>query len=487
MSTMTPGRTAVAAAVVLAMAGFIPYHFHATRDAHAEIVPAAAGENIVTGLPDFTRLVKQAAPAVVSVHISEMEHTGFQGKPPWMDPNNPLSQFFRQFGFPNGKFYFYGPGNNGERKITGEGSGFIINPNGYILTNAHVVDGADDVTVELNDKRSMKAKVIGVDKKSDIAVLKINAHNLPTLKIGNSDQLEAGQWVVAIGSPFGLEHTVTAGIVSAKSRTLADSGYVPFIQTDVPINPGNSGGPLLNMKGEVVGINSQIYSRSGGYMGLSFSIPVNFAMNIENQLLAHGKVTRGRLGVSVQSINQDLADSFGLKSPQGALVNQVQDNTPASRAGIEQGDIITSVDGKPVTDSAELARTIANIQPGKSAEVQVLRNGDEKEFNVKIGTMPSDKELASNDNGSGNGNSGRLGVVVSPVNGEDGGHGLLVQEASGAAADSGIRPGDVILAINSKPVSTPDQLRHLIGKAGKHIALLVKRKDMEVYVPVDLG
>jgi len=486
MSAITLGRSAVAAAVVLAVAGFIPYHFHATREAQAEIVPPASSET-VTGLPDFTGLVQQAAPAVVSVHISQMVHTGFDGMPPGMDPDNPLLQFFRQFGAPNGKFYFYGPQNGGEKKITGEGSGFIVNPDGYILTNAHVVDGADHVTVELNDNRSLNAKVIGVDKKSDIAVLKVNAHNLPTLKIGDSDQLKVGQWVVAIGSPFGLEHTVTAGIVSAKSRTLDDGGYVPFIQTDVPINPGNSGGPLLNMKGEVVGINSQIYSRSGGYMGLSFSIPVNFAMNIENQLVEHGKVTRGRLGVSVQSINQDLADSFGLKSPQGALVNQVQDDTPASRAGIKQGDIITSVDGKAVTDSAELARTIAGIEPGKSAEIHVLRNGEDKELNVKIGTMPSDQALASNDNGSAGADSGRLGVVVSPVNGDDGDRGLLVQEASGAAADSGIRPGDVILAVNSKPVTTPDQLRHLIGKAGKHIALLVKRKDMEVYVPVDLG
>jgi serine protease Do len=306
--------------------------------------PNAGIATPVIKLPDFAEIASQQGPAVVNISVSGSVKTGFSGLPgfPQMDPNDPFYEFFRRF---------QAPPQNNSVPTHGLGSGFIVRPDGVILTNAHVVSDADEVIVKLTDKREFKAKVTAIDKLSDVAVLKIKADNLPTVKIGDPQNARVGEWVIAIGSPFGFENTVTAGIISAKSRSLPDEGYVPFLQTDVPVNPGNSGGPLFNMKGEVIGINSQIYSRSGGFQGLSFAIPIDVAMNVERQLLEHGKVSRGRLGVMVQDVDQQLADTFGLDKPAGALVSSVEKNSPAKKAGIEPGDVILKFDGKGIGSS----------------------------------------------------------------------------------------------------------------------------------------
>ncbi|MBI4696335.1 MAG: DegQ family serine endoprotease [Gammaproteobacteria bacterium] len=472
----------IAAAIVAALAG---------GGAGIPVVQAVAaaetGSAASYGLPDFSPLVEQAGPAVVSVRVtSHPTHTAFRGNSPGIDRDDPLYEFFRRFGQP-------GPRGHGGEGPTqqGQGSGFIVRADGYILTNAHVVSGADDVQVDLADKRSMKAKVVGVDEKSDVAVLKVDAKNLPTLKIGESSKLKVGEWVIAIGSPFGLDHTVSAGVVSAKSRTLPGDSYVSFIQTDVAINPGNSGGPLINLRGEVVGMNSQIFSNSGGFMGLSFAIPIDVAMNIEDQLLQHGKVTRGRLGVAVQNLSSELAQSFGLDRAQGALVSDVQAGSPAAAAGVKRGDVILKVNGRDIDDAIQLSQLVAETKPGAKAEVELLRDGDHKTLSVAIGEAEGAK-LAANDAGGAQAAPGRLGVVVSPLTNEqrrelDTNGGVLVEEAAGAAADAGIRPGDVILAVNAQPVSDPKELAALISKAKDHVAVLVRRDDAEVYVPVKLG
>ena len=325
----------------------------------------------------------------------------------------------------------------------GQGSGFIISPDGRILTNAHVVDGAQEVTVKLTDKREFKAKVVGVDRKSDVAVLKIEATNLPTVKFGNPAEAKVGEWVLAIGSPFGFENSVTAGIVSAKGRALPDEGLVPFIQTDVAVNPGNSGGPLFNLKGEVIGINSQIFSRTGGYEGLSFAVPIDVAVKVQDQLVAHGKVTRGRLGVMIQNVNQALAESFGLSKPMGALVSSVEKGSPAEKAGVEPGDVIVKLNGKDVADSAELPAQVADIKPGGTAKLEVIRKGKSQELNVTVGET-KDGKVAAND--AGQQEPGRLGVAVRPLDPDEQRQagvkgGVLVEEATGAAARAGIQPG----------------------------------------------
>jgi serine protease Do len=352
------------------------------------------------------------------------------------------------------------------------------------------VSGATEVNVKLTDRREFKAKVIGTDPRTDIALLKIDAKSLPTLRIGDASKVKVGQWVVAMGSPFGFENSVTAGIVSAKSRTLPDSGYVPFIQTDVAVNPGNSGGPLFNLNGEVIGINSQIYSQTGGYMGLSFAIPIDVAMHVENQLQQTGKVVHGRLGVTIQEVNQNLAESFGLKKPEGALVSAVEDHSPAARAGIKSGDIILAFDGKTIDQSSTLPLLVGDTKPGQIAAVRIWRKGGERTLNVTVGAAPAD-EVASAETPSGN-NSGRLGLVVRPLTSDEqqqlhSKNGLVVEEAGGAAAQAGVESGDVILALNDQPVRSVGELRHLLEKSGKHVALLVQRNDSKIYVPVDLG
>lgn len=451
------------------------------------LVPGAQAEPVqVTGnrlgLPDFTDLVRQTAPAVVNISVvkerpvNRRQFGGFPGR------EDQIPEFFKRFAPPGGD-------SDGPMQRSG-GSGFIISQDGQIVTNAHVVAGADEVTVRLSDKRQFKAKVIGADEVSDVAVIKIDASGLPTLKVGDPARLNVGEWVIAIGSPFGFDNTVSAGVVSAKMRSLPNGNYVPFIQTDVAINPGNSGGPLLNLSGEVVGINSQIYSESGGYMGLSFAIPIDLAMDVQTQLAHGGKVQRGRLGVSVQTLDQDLARSFGMETPSGALVNQVQEGMPAARAGIEAGDIILKVDGQSVEDAATLSRLIAAKKPGQRVQVELQRAGNPKEISVALGEMS--QMVAASDEQQDGAKSGRLGVVVQPLDEEarqqqGDARGVMVTEASGAAARAGIRPGDVILAVNSTPVKSPEDLKKLVSRAEQRVAVLVRREDAEIFLPVNLG
>jgi serine protease Do len=381
-------------------------------------------------------------------------------------------------------------GNGGEsQSVHGIGSGFIVKSDGLILTNAHVVRGATQVTVKLTDRREFKAKVVGQDKDSDVAVLRIDAAGLPTVRIGDPNEAQVGDWAVAIGSPFGFENTATAGIISARARSLPGEGYVPFLQTDVPVNPGNSGGPLFNLQGEVIGINSQIYSGSGGYMGISFAIPIDVAMKVEQQLVATGKVTRGRIGVTIQDVNAELAKSFGLSKPQGALVSSIEKGGPASSTDLKPGDVILAVNGQPVDGSSDLPPRIADIRPGQEAKLTVWRGGKEREIDVKVGSNDGEK-VASAENGTGG--QGKLGLKVRPLTpGErseaDVAGGVLVEGVSGPAARAGIQPGDVVLSVNGSPIGDVRQLRGLVSGAKGEIALLVQRGDTRIFVPVDLG
>jgi serine protease Do len=466
-----------------------------TAPAPVTPVPAAANPGAV--LPDFSSMVQKYGPAVVNIAVVTKVQTNFNsegddnpgdeggdsGNDNPFGPNSPFAPFFRGMPF---QFQLPQP-----QPMHGEGSGFIIRPDGVIMTNAHVVSGASEVTVRMTDRREYTAKVLGVDTKSDIAIIKINAHDLPTVKIGDSRQLKVGEWVLAIGAPFGFENSATAGIVSAKGRTL-DSGYVPFIQTDVPINPGNSGGPLFNMRGEVVGINSQIYSRSGGYMGVSFSIPIDVAMQVGQQLQTSGHVTRGKLGVVIQNVTQGLADSFGLPQPEGALVSSIEKGGPAEHAGIQPGDVILKLNGQLLKDSSELPVQIASVSPGTAVELEIWRNHETRTISVKLGAM-EDKRTASSANPHEDG--GKLGLAVRPLTPEEQRQGnikggLVVERSSGPAAEAGIQPGDVVLAANGAPVANVEDLRGAVEKSEKskgHIALLIQRGDTRLFVPVRVG
>lgn len=452
-----------------------------TQPAANSVAPAAAPVSTPNGLPDMRSIVASNAQAVVNISVTGTRKTGANlPGVPQLDPDDPLYQFFRRFG---------GQMPQDNEPTHGLGSGFIVTPDGTVLTNAHVVDGAEEVTVKLNDKREFKAKVLGLDKASDVAVLRIDAKNLPTVKIGSSTQTAVGEWVLAIGSPFGFESSASAGIVSAKSRNLPDGSYVPFIQTDVAVNPGNSGGPLFNMNGEVIGINSQIYSRSGGYQGLSFAIPIEVAMNVEKQIVTHGKVQRGKLGVTIQEVNQSLADSFGLPKPAGALVAAVEKGSPAAKAGLEPGDVILGIDGKTVDTPGELPAAIATKLPGESARLQIWRKGGTQNIDVKVGSF-GDEKVAAND--APPATKGRLGVAVRPLTPEERRQaeikgGVLVEQADGAAGRAGIRPGDIIVSVNGQPIGDVEQLRSLIAKSGKKAAILIERGDSRLFVPVDLG
>lgn len=469
--------------VAVAALGAAALTYHGQRpdfidDASAASLPAPRpAANAAVGLPDFTDLVAAAAPAVVSISVTRQVPTAnLPG--PGFGPDDPYREFFRRFG-PQGP-----RGGEAPPERSG-GSGFIVSSDGQVLTNAHVVAGADNVVVQLSDKREFAARIVGVDETSDVAVLRIDATGLPTLRVGNPGRLKVGEWVIAIGSPFGFENTVSAGVVSAKTRTLPNGGYVPFIQTDVAINPGNSGGPLLNLAGEVIGINSQIYSQSGGYMGLSFAIPIDLAMDVESQLVRDGKVARGRLGIAVQSLDQALAQSFSLDSPRGALVSRVEPDTPAARAGLEPGDVILAVDDEAIDDSAALSRLIAGRKPGERVKLELLRKGETRRIDVSLADAES-MTVASADAARG-GNDGRLGVVVSAVPAGSGARGVVVEAVSGAAARAGIRAGDLILAVGATPVASPADLATLVASAPARVALLVQREDAARYVPVELG
>lgn len=440
-------------------------------------------------LPDFTELYEKQGPAVVNISTTQTVHGGGRMMPfPNLPEDDPFYEFFRRFAPPGGQ-------DQQDYKTQSLGSGFIISADGYILTNAHVVNEADEVIVKLTDKREFQARIIGIDRRSDVSLLKIDASNLPKVTLGDPDQLKVGEWVVAIGSPFGLENTLTAGIVSAKGRALPQENYVPFIQTDVAINPGNSGGPLFNLKGEVVGINSQIFSRSGGYMGLSFAIPIDVAMNVQNQLKAGGRVSRGWLGINIQEITKELADSFGMKNTNGALVAGVEKGSPAEKGGLDAGDVILRFDGKPIVSSSDLPRVVGATKPGKEVPVEILRRGATRIMNVAVGEMPTDeKDEARPAKGPAKVEPNRLGLTLRELSPQqkkrlNGKNGLLVTGAEGGAAQAGIRRGDVILAVNNTEVQNVDQFNKLIqaAQSGKTVALLVQRGDSTLYVPVKVN
>jgi len=441
-------------------------------------------------LPDFTDLVERQGPAVVNISTTQASSRNPLAQQfPNVPEDDPFFEFFRRF-MPNQ------PGGPREFQAQSLGSGFVITGDGYILTNAHVVQSADEITVRLTDKREFKAKVIGSDRRTDVALIKIDATGLPVVKFGDPAKLRVGEWVVAIGSPFGFDNTVTAGIVSAKGRSLPQENFVPFIQTDVAVNPGNSGGPLFNMRGEVVGINSQIYSRTGGFMGLSFAIPIDVANDIAQQLRTTGKITRGRIGVVIQPVTKELADGFGLSKPVGALVNSVEKGGPAEKAGIEAGDVILRFDGKPIGSSEDLPRIVGATRPGSKVTAQVWRNKATRDVQVVV------SELADESRAQRGGGRGQKPPVVAPtvygmslsdltdtqrkelkVEG-----GVFVGEVQGAAARAGMRKGDVILAVNNQDVKTVDQFNQMMGQfdKGRIVALLVRRGTNSLYVPFRL-
>jgi serine protease Do len=443
-------------------------------------------------LPDFTELAEKQGSAVVNVSTTQTtKPQRFSHAFPF-DEDDPAFDLFRHF-MPRQI-----PGMPREFRSESLGSGFIVSSDGYILTNAHVVDGADEVLVKLIDKREYKARVIGTDKRTDVAVLKIEAAGLPVVKLGDAGRLRVGEWVVAIGSPFGFENSVTAGIVSAKGRSLPQENLVPFIQTDVAINPGNSGGPLFNMKGEVVGINSQIYSRSGGYMGVSFAIPIDVAMEVHNQLRSGGRVSRGRIGVAIQEVTKELADSFGLNKPQGALVASVEKGAPADKGGIEVGDVILKFDGKTVSQSSDLPRMVGATKPGTRSQVQIWRKGATKDLTVAVAEMPEDKPgmlPRRTAKGKEAAVPNKLGLVLAEPTAEQRkqlgiAHGLIVEDVRNGGTRAELRAGDVILAVVSggaqTEIKTIEQFNGLLTKLdkGSTIILLVRRNDAQTFVAI---
>ncbi len=456
---------------------------------------------VAGNLPDFTELAEKHGQEVVNISVTQVVHNAGTGAMPFpgMPDDEDIPEFFKRFGIP-GMPGMPGQGGQGgqdggqDYKSQSLGSGFIISADGYILTNAHVVNEADEVLVKLSDKREFKAKIIGADKRTDVALIKIEATNLPKATIGDPAALKVGEWVAAIGSPFGLENTMTAGIVSAKGRALPQENFVPFIQTDVAINPGNSGGPLYNLRGEVVGINSQIYSRSGGSMGLSFSIPIDVAIDVSNQLKASGKITRGWLGVAIQELTKELAESFGMKNNNGALIANVEKNGPADKGNLEAGDVITKFDGKLITSSNDLPRAVGATKPGKVVPVEIVRKGAVKTLNVGVGEMPNDpNDAAPAAKPAPKMEANKIGLTLKDLTPPqkkklNGKNGLLVAESTGAAAQAGIRRGDVILGLNNSETQSVETFNKQINAvpAGKTIAVLVQRGESTLYVPIKI-
>ena len=441
-------------------------------------------------LPDFSVIAAHNGPAVVNISVTGTTKTsldggemarGQRGGDPFGD--DPFFEFFRRF---------QGPQQRGQREVPthGIGSGFIVSPDGVILTNAHVVRDAREVTVKLTDRREFRAKVLGSDPKTDVAVLKIDAKNLPVVPLARNNDLKVGEWVLAIGSPYGLESTVTAGVVSAKGRSLPDDSNVPFIQTDVAVNPGNSGGPLFNTRGEVVGINSQIYSQSGGYQGLSFAIPIEVASKIKDQILSTGKVVHARLGVTVQEINQGFADSFNLATPEGALVSNVERAGPADKAGLKPGDVIRKVNGQKIIGSGDLPAMVGLASPGDKVSMEVWRQGKTVQLSATLGN--ANDKLADADRTEQVSAKLKLGLSLRPLDAlekRQSGipNGLLIEDAGGAAANAGVQPGDVLLSVNGRPVNSIEQVREVVGKSDKSVALLIQRGEDKIFIPVRLG
>lgn len=484
-------RTVVALAITLGMAFVaIPSTaVAATPETQALVKPNRFG------LPDFGDLVAEVSPAVVNISVVHTQTAGGPGS----FAEDPMFDLLRRFGIPlpnmpgqNGQ----GPQQRGPQISRGIGSGFIISADGYVLTNAHVVSerGTDtEVTVRLLDRREFKAKVIGTDPRTDIAVLKIDATGLPTVKLGDPEQSRVGEWVVAVGSPFGFDSTVTAGIISAKARRLPSETYVPFIQTDVAINPGNSGGPLFNLAGEVIGINAQIYSRSGGFMGISFAIPIDVAIGVKEQLVEFGRVQRGRLGVLIQPVDKELAQTFGLSEPHGALVSRVEPDSAAARAGLQPGDIITGVGGMRVEESTDLPRIIGEKRPGTKVQLDVWRERAKKRITATLDEMPAEdtpfaapKAAPEPDD-----SVSTLGLRGRSIDPAEAGRigipgGVLVESVSGAAAKAGLLAGDIVLALNNQGVANLAELRARVDAAGKRFALLVQRGDGRIFLPITL-
>ena len=435
-----------------------------------------------SGLPDFTVLVERQGPAVVNVVTTRKARGAGAGAIEL--PDDPIFDFFRRF-MPNP------PGSGPEAPGQGIGSGFIISADGYILTNAHVVADSDEVMVRLADSREFKGKIVGTDIRTDVALLKVSATGLPTVTPGNSENLKVGEWVAAIGSPFGFVNTITAGIVSAKGRSLPDESFVPFIQTDVAVNPGNSGGPLLNLKGEVVGINSAIYSRTGGYMGVSFAIPIEVALDVGRQLQQTGKVTRGRLGVQIQALTPELAKSFKLEDTKGVLVASVEPNSPAAKAGLQPGDVILSFDGKPVQSANELPRIVAATKPGTPVTLDLWRNGARRQVKATLAEFPTEA-LAQQSAPETKQAPNRLGLTVrelAPAQRKALGidYGLVVESTS--APNGQIQRGDIIIAVNNVYFKSADEFNKLVQQqpAGGIVALLVRRGDAALYIPMRIG
>jgi serine protease Do len=477
----------VAAGVIGGVATFYNQINSPVTEAVAAPQPAATAPQAViptaaANLPDFTALVDRAGPAVVNISVT---HTAGNGGFDLddQDEDNPYREFFKRFGgMPNG------PRMMPQQPSQGMGSGFIVSPDGYIVTNAHVVDGASEVTVRLTDRREFTAKVIGADKRTDIALIKIDAKGLPALDLASPPDVRRGEWVIAIGSPFGFENSVSAGVVSGVHRALPNGQMVPFIQTDVAVNPGNSGGPLLNSKGQVVGVNSQIYSRSGGYMGLSFAIPADVAVKVADQLKTHGKVMHGRLGVGIQGLDQSLAQSFGLTDANGALVGTVEKDGPAEKAGFKPGDVIRKIDGVTMSDSTDVTARIGSTAPGTRVKVEVWRDGKPVELVATVGTLDDGKVASAKDDAD---TKGKLGVAVRPLTPEEkkagGKTGLVVEKSGGAAAKAGVQPGDLIVGVGSSKVNSVDELKSLVDKSGKTVALLIERQGRQIYVPVRIS
>ena len=492
---LTPTRMvlALAAAGVIGGAGATWLH---GAHANAAVTPAPVTQTAPStpasaapaGLPDFAQIAERHGAAVVNISVSgtrKVSDNGAGGMP-GIDPRDPFYEFFRRFQGGGGQ-----GGGTVEQPVRGQGSGFIVSSDGIILTNAHVVRDASEVTVKLTDRREFQAKVLGADPKTDVAVLRIEAKGLPTLPMGSAKALRAGEWVLAIGSPYGFENSVTAGVVSAKGRALPDDSMVPFIQTDVAVNPGNSGGPLFNARGEVVGINSQIYSQSGGYQGLSFAIPIEIATQVKDQIVATGRARHARLGVTVQEVNQALADSFKLERPEGALVSGIEPDGPAAKAGLKSGDVILSFNGQPIVGSADLPALIGQAAPGEKISLEVVRQGQRETVSAQLGDAGAKKGEPVQAE-AGGAAQGKLGLALRPLQpqekreaGVDGG--LVVEDVAGAAARAGVQPGDVLMAVNGTPVSNVAQVRAVVGKSDKSVALLIQRNGDRIFVPVKLG
>ena len=460
----------------------------ATTEA-SQNTPTVATPAPTQALPDFVALVEQYGKTVVNIEVVGRASVT---RLPELSRDDPFFEFFRRFGVPV-------PGEGGPAEppvLRGSGSGFIVSADGYILTNAHVVSDAEEVTVRLADRREFPAKVIGSDSRTDVAVIKIDAQELPTVRIGDHTKLRPGEWVLAIGSPFGLESTATAGIVSATSRAVGGGETdVPFIQTDVAVNPGNSGGPLFNLRGEVVGINSMIFSRTGGYMGISFAVPIDVAMHVRDQLVKTGRVVRGRIGVTVQNVNAALATSFGLDRPRGALVSSVEEDSPADKAGLKPGDVILRVNDEAIEQSSTLSSFISRQTPGETCTLTIWRARKEQTLKVRVAELKeSDSGRANEDDQPTAEGGARLGLMVRPLTADEkeasrASHGVIVERVTGNAARAGVQSGDIVLALNDRPVRSVEDLRSATRalKEGATAALLIQREGGQLFIPVRVG